>query len=419
MPGVLVDKPYEPVLPYKGRLWPRALWLLMNRKLRKNYGVTKVEYRHLDRLKSSLAAGHGIIISPNHSRDEDPLIIGTLARAVGHPFYAVASWHLFAYSKIDRFILRRAGAFSIYREGMDKSALTTSVDILAEADRPLVIFPEGHISRTNDRLAPLMDGVSLIARMAAKKRAKDNKKVVVHPIALRYTFQGDVAKAAEKVLEEIEQRLTWRPLKGTPLVERIRKVGAGLIALKELEYLGQTQPGTLHERLARLADALLGPAEKEYCDGRCDGSIVARVKRIRSAVLPTLINSDFPEAERKRRWQQLEDATIAQQLYHYPSDYISETCPPHRLFETVERFEEDLTGKIRVHGQLHCAVTVGEAIEVSAGRDKESKGAPDPLMAGIETSLRNMLGLAPKTQAEVDDDAAGNAPARQPAAAGV
>ena len=37
----------------------------------------------------------------------------------------------------------------------------------------LVIFPEGHISRTNDRLTPMLEGTALIARQAAKKRAKD------------------------------------------------------------------------------------------------------------------------------------------------------------------------------------------------------------------------------------------------------
>ena len=53
---------------------------------------------------------------------------------------------------------------------MDKQAVQTSIEILETAERPLVIFPEGHITRTNDRLTPMLEGTALIARQAAKKR---------------------------------------------------------------------------------------------------------------------------------------------------------------------------------------------------------------------------------------------------------
>src|SRR5207302_6969910 len=104
----------------------------------------------------------------------------------------------------------------------------------------------------------------LIARQAAKKRAKENKKVVVHPVAIRYSFPFDVESAAARMLDEIEVRLTWRPSRGIPLNERFPKVGAGLLALKELEYLGHTQDGEIAERITRLIDAILKPIETEW-----------------------------------------------------------------------------------------------------------------------------------------------------------
>ena len=162
-----------------------------------------------EKLRASIAAGHGVLITPNHSRDEDPFILSALARKIGTPCFVVASAHLFMGNKLQAFLLRRAGAFSIYREGMDKQAVQTSIEILESAERPLVIFPEGHISRTNDRLTPMLEGTALIARQAAKKRAKENNgKVVVHPVAVRYSFPFDVEAAAARVLDEIEQRAT-------------------------------------------------------------------------------------------------------------------------------------------------------------------------------------------------------------------
>lgn len=391
MNSVVSDKPYTPSPPYRGTLWPRALNLYIPRYLHRRYGTAKVEVTGVEKLQASLAAGQGILITPNHCRDEDPFILSKVANVIGRPFFVVASAHLFMGNKLQAFLLRRAGAFSIYREGMDKQAVQTSIEILETAERPLVIFPEGHISRTNDRLTPLLEGTALIARQAAKKRAKDGKKVVVHPIAIRYSFPFDIESAAAKTLDEIEQRLTWRPSRGLPLRERIQKVGAGLLALKELEYLGHTQEGTIAERCAKLIDALLKPLEVEWTNGNGDGHTVARVKRLRSAILPDMIKGDLDEAEKARRWRMLEDADLAQQLYHYPPDYIADGTPPARIIETIERFEEDLTGRVTVHGPVDAKITIGDAIEVNPGR--EARGEADPLMTAIETQLRSMLGI--------------------------
>ena len=389
--SVVSDKPYVPVPPYHGMLWPRALNMYFPRYLRRRYGTRGIEIAGAEKLRASIGAGHGVLITPNHCRDEDPIILSALAREIGTPCFVVASAHLFMQSRLQRFLLRRAGAFSIYREGMDKQAVQTSIEILENAERPLMIFPEGHISRTNDRLTPMLEGTALIARQAAKKRAKENRKVVVHPVAIRYSFPFDVESAAAKMLDEIERRLTWRPSRGLPLVERFRKVGAGLLALKELEYLGHTQEGSIADRIVKLIDAILKPMEAEWTNGNGEGHVVARVKRLRSAILPDMIKGDLDEPEKARRWRLLQDADLAQQLYHYPPDYIIEGGPTARIIETVERFEEDLTGKVSLHGPVEAKVTVGDAIEVSTGR--EARGEADPLMAGIEAQLRTMLGI--------------------------
>src|SRR3954471_19021693 len=152
MNSVVSDKPYVPVLPFHGTLWPRALNLYFPRYLRRRYGTTNIDIVGAEKVRASIAAGHGILITPNHCRDEDPIILSALAGKIGRPCFVVASAHLFMGSKVQAFLLRRAGAVSIYREGMDKQAVQTSIEILEKAARPLVIFPEGHISRTNDRL---------------------------------------------------------------------------------------------------------------------------------------------------------------------------------------------------------------------------------------------------------------------------
>jgi 1-acyl-sn-glycerol-3-phosphate acyltransferase len=299
----------------------------------------------------------------------------------------MASWHLFMKDRMTTFLLRRAGAFSIYREGIDRTAVNTAIDILESAERPLVVFPEGYIARTNDVVHELLDGVSLMARTAAKRRAKKDPsaKVLVHPVAIRYRFMGDINTAADKVLDTIEKRLTWSTQK-LPLEERIHKIGSALLALKELEYLGQADNGEVAARLKKLTNAILGPLENEWLKEQHDDSVPSRVKRLRTAILPDMTKGELDEDESQRRWKQLADLYLAQQLDHYPPEYL--TKAPDRILETIERLEEDLTDKITVHGEIHATVTVGEAIEVTGERER---GAADPLLAQIREQLETML----------------------------
>ena len=84
----------------------------------------------------------------------------------------------------------------------------------------------------------------------------------------------------------------------------------------------------------------------------------------------------------------MEDIYLAQQLSNYPPDYLDRPSVD-RLRETIERFEEDLTDRVRVHGQLKAVIEVAPRIEVSPKRDR--KAAVDPLMERIDHDMQEML----------------------------
>jgi 1-acyl-sn-glycerol-3-phosphate acyltransferase len=390
--NIVIDKPYAFVPPARGTVWPRVLTrFLLRRYLRSGHGLESYEHHGVERLRASVEAGHGVVLTPNHCRPCDPMVLFPLGIAVGAPIHIMASWHLFMESRLQTWILRRAGVFSVYREGMDREALKCAIQILSDAKRPLVLFPEGVISRSNDRVNHMMDGTVFIARNAAKQRAaaSPSGKVVVHPVAIRYFFLGDINAAIAPVLEEIERRLSWRPQTDAAVIDRIYRVGQALLTLKELEYEGAPHIGTIAERLARLIDRLLGPLETEWLKGKREPDVVGRVKALRSVILPDMVADKVDETERARRWRQLADIYLAQQLAFYPPDYVAADAAPERLLETIERFEEDLTDKVRVHRPLHAAIEVGEAIEVPPGRERGSDG--DPIMLETRRSIETML----------------------------
>jgi hypothetical protein len=233
--------------------------------------------------------------------------------------------------------------------------------------------------------------IAFIARGAAKKRAKRvaGGSVVIHPVALKYRFGGDLERQGDEVLTGIEQRLSWRPQRHLPLLDRVAKVGRTLLCLKEIEYFGQAQTGTLAERLDRLINRLLCPLEQEWLGEPQSGSVVPRIKALRIKILPDMIEGRVDDAERRRRWEQLADMYLAQQLSYYPPDYIQAYPSVDRLLEMIERFEEDLTDKVTVHGALKVIIEVGEAIEVSLERDRSAE--VDPLMLQLEERLQGML----------------------------
>ncbi|MBA3314499.1 MAG: 1-acyl-sn-glycerol-3-phosphate acyltransferase [Planctomycetaceae bacterium] len=397
MQKIVIEEPYRFVPPYRGRAWSSFFRYVLPQYLRLSHGIVEVNCRGLDRFRESVRQGKGVLLAPNHCRLSDPMTLGWLVRETGIHLYTMASWHLFKqdrlFDRLSASMMRRLGAFSILREGTDRAALTTAIDILASAERPLVIFPEGVVSRSNDRLGPLMDGVTFIARMAAKKAAKEGKPgVVIHPVALRYVFLDNVETAVEPFLGDLEQRLTWHAQSRRPLLNRLRAIGEALLSLKEIEATGTVGSDSLHDRRRRLIERLLRPIEEEWTSAAADDSVVSRVKEIRIAILPSLLDRQLSAVERERLRRQLDDAALAQQLHFHPEGYLGSQSPPERFLETVERLEEDLLGAIRVYGRFRVMFDVCEAIDVPSEREKRAgRGEPDPLLELIGERLRRQL----------------------------
>lgn len=392
MQNVVLAKPYRFVPPRYSAFWTTLVGWRLPSLLRKRFGIASWECVGTERLRASLRERAGVVLASNHCRPCDPMTLGLLSLEAGRHFHVMASWHLFMQGRVQSFLLPRVGAFSVYREGLDRESLRCATRILAEARFPLVLFPEGFVTRNNDRLFPLMEGVSFLARAAAKQRAASPRpgKVVVHPVFVRYFFDGELAATVAPVLRGIESRLSWQHQDDLPLRERILKAGQALLTLKEIERFGQAQSGDATERLARLRDRLLRPLAAEWLGGRLEADPMACIKRLRAAILPDMVHGELAEEEKERRWGQLEDLRVVQQLHCYSGDELAGECSPERLLEIVERYEEDLAGKVNPHPPLHAVISVGEAIAADASRERGS-GEEDPLATALRTRLECLM----------------------------
>src|SRR5262245_28811205 len=93
-----------------------------------------------------------LIVTPNHPRSNDPLIALWMARRLGRAFNYLTCRELF--EGVYGWIIQRLGAYSILRGAVDREAIRTTISLLAEQDRQVVIFPEGEIYGHNDMLLP-------------------------------------------------------------------------------------------------------------------------------------------------------------------------------------------------------------------------------------------------------------------------
>mgnify|MGYP002622220576 FL=1 len=393
MQEVVIEAPYEFIPAHRGRLWP---WFLSNFiaswYLRKYYGLRGCEVRGSEKLRASLDAGHGILLPSNHARPCDPMAAAWLTMAVDHPFYCMASRHTFNQVWYEKYLMRRCGAFSINREAPDHASLSFSVESIANADRPIFLFAEGNLTRHNDRLAPLLDGAASIARMAAKRRAKQNPpgKVVVHGLIFKYYFRGSLEETLTPVLDDLDRRMNLGPSDGLSLKERVLRVTEGQLANREREFLGEVRSGDLQERIERFLEDALGPIDAEWVSDEAPRrGNYHRIQRLRSRILPDMIDKKVGEEERARRWKQLAACYAAQQWGLYLPGYLDGDPPPEHLIETVERTEEDLTDAVTLHAPFDVVIHVGDAIEVPTRRVRGQD--EDPLTTELTAQMQRML----------------------------
>lgn len=367
------------------------IWRPLRRLLRvKVKGVLEVEVRGVEYLKGPVEGRCGVLITPNHAAHADPFVVYEAADKLGRPFYFMTAWQVFGKLGIlKRIMLRQHGCFSVDREGTDMRAFRQAVKILQDSCNPLVIFPEGEVYHLNDQLTPFREGPAVIAMTAAKRA---NRSVVCVPCAIKYEYVRDPTPELAQLMSQLEERILWRPRPDLPLAERIYHFAEAALALKEQEYLGHTQQGSLPERISSLSHKVLEGLEERY-EIRPSGeaTLPERVKALRKEVIERLEEAAEDSEQSRQGRLDLDDLFFVTQLFSYPGDYVAGKPSIERMAETLDKFEEDVlrapTAKIR--GARRAVVSFGEAIAVQHSPDR--KKAAHTLTETLENRVQILL----------------------------
>src|SRR5262249_47457015 len=160
--------------------------------------VLPKEWERLDRLRE-----RRFIMTPNHPSSSDPLIALWIARRLRRCFNYLACRELF--DQPFGGFLQCLGCYSILRGALDREAIRTTLALLAEQDRQVVIFPEGEIYGHNDLLLPFQSGVVQMGFMALERLEKSGKEpsLPVVPVAVKYLHLRDAHPAIREGLARL------------------------------------------------------------------------------------------------------------------------------------------------------------------------------------------------------------------------
>ena len=375
--------------PKLSPFWLRYWRPLRMREQLKKQRLLDVDVVGIEHVRGPLDEGCGVLITPNHSSHADGCAIYAAADRIGTPLYAMMAWQVFQRSGwLRQMILRHHGCFSIDREGTDLAAIRQARQILEAEPYPLVIFPEGEVYHLNERVTPFREGPAAIALMAARKA---DRPVACVPCAIRYHYLQDCTPALLELMDRLEQAVHWRPRPDLSLPQRIYHLAEGLIALKEVELLGQTSCGPLPERIAALIEFILGRVEARHGIDPGTVTVPGRVKAARQQVIKQLEAAGENEVAQELLFEDLDDLFLVVQAYSYPGNYVSDHPTIERMAETLDKFEEDLLGAktATIRGTRRATVEFGEPIPVS--RDKRTQDSAAQLTGQLELAVQSLL----------------------------
>jgi uncharacterized coiled-coil protein SlyX len=251
------------------------------------------------------------------------------------------------------------------REGADLQAIKHAIQLLKQAAYPLVIFPEGEIWHHHETLDDVNEGVANIL-LKVFQRVSPGQDAALVPTALRYFHDPQVETTFDQRLAKLEESINWAPRPDLATVERILRLCAGLLASKEVEYLGYNLSGNLLERRAAFQTALVEGVEKDLAlHEPSSDRLPARVKWGRHKIRKLLAEGQGSDADIPQAYQALDRLYLAIQLYSYPGQYLIQEPSVDRIAETILKLEEDVLGKGSYPSPRRVEVRFGAPILIS------------------------------------------------------
>jgi 1-acyl-sn-glycerol-3-phosphate acyltransferase len=323
--------------------------------------------------------GKRVVICPNHPNHHDPEVMFAFSGMVDESFNFLAAREIFDYNNgRNGWCLQRVGVYSVVRGAVDRESFKMTKSLIAAGKKKLVIYPEGEISRQNDTLMPLEQGVAQMAFWALDEVHKTMPEETVYllPIGVKYTYRENIKGAIEESLTKLEEHMG---------VKRAPEV---------------VSP---YARLRGVAEKLLSSLEKEYDHKSAkDASFNERIDSLRSFILKTIANFmqlQLSEKDTQLDWIRVVRNALDDFIYADDDDlsdyerkihdekaskirgfyrdlnrvvnfiaiydgYLRDHLTQERFSDVLDRFESEVFGSSSIKGARTVMIDVGRPISL-------------------------------------------------------
>ena len=378
--------------------WSNARWILPG----PNHRIRNIEIQGAaEAVREIGKRGERILFVPNHSTHSDPQVMTEVQRRLGTPSCYMAAYDVFLRGKISGWLMQRAGAFSVDREGSDRKSMAEALKWIGSGRFGLTIFPEGNVYMTNDRVTPFLEGAAFLA-VKGQKDLGEGRPIHVVPVSLKLSHVADVRPLVRERLAGLAELTGEGFDPETDAVKELTRIGRELLA-KNLRQRGYLRPdedineGHLTEVLRESVDRVAeGLENKMGLEPKNREDLADRLRKIRATIHQ--IRSD-PEKEAEHRvasgWA--DEAILAMRILGYATPYVVENPTLDRYAETVEKLHEDLFGRWeRPFGPRDAIVRLGEPINLAEWMQENTAGgkarkAVNGLTRAVENAVQSGL----------------------------
>jgi len=363
------------------------------------------------------------VLTPNHAKGVEPVMIFWLSRLLGEEFNYLAAKEAFEQAPsavrflqwlgVYPWLLQQLGAYSIVRGTADRPSFQMTRRLLVDGKRWLVIFPEGEVCWQGDTVMPFQQGVAQLAFWAYEDLARrgDLPPLYLVPMAIKYAYLKDMGPEIDASLNRLEAKLFPTP-SPQPLApyDRLRRVGETVLGTIEKEYnVRPEKEATLDQRLQDMKELIVSRVATALGAPLHPGKPLVERIRCLFATIDQIIYREPTGSEYERQLHQHRQQQ-AQELYgdlwrvlHVVAlydGYVRETLSAERFLDVLGRLELEVFGQERLWGPKKALVKIGEPLNLAnyfACYKTNKQDALQQATGDLECSVQHMLRQLGKT----------------------
>jgi 1-acyl-sn-glycerol-3-phosphate acyltransferase len=400
-------KPFTFRPPRPNRLVIACCKLILPLVIRRKLKVTEIEIGEDDLAKLKALRRKRCLLMPSHSGGLEPYIILHLSKLLGDYYNYLAAMEPFEESPVTGWLMQRLGAYSVIRSTADRPSFQMTKQLLVDARRWLVVFPEGQTVWQNDTVMPFQQGVVQLAFKAYEAAVKQDEEASLFcvPISIKYAYLEEMREEREASLARLESRL-FRCDRAAPRssYERLRRIGAAVLGANEKSHnVSPEEDASLDDRIQLMKETIVRRIELQLeLTPRADQSLLDRTRALFNAVDRIVLEE--PEAseyeqklisERQQATRVLyDDLWRVLQLIAIYDGYVSESMTVERFMDVLCVLEMEVLGKRMIWGPRKAMVKVGDPVDLKdhfSSYQTNRRGVIQEVTLDVESQVRQML----------------------------